>query len=463
MQAPSRKDQQKRLQVSSKQNQLQQGNTDKSNVNTTPLSGLVDAPDAALKDKLQRLRALHAKWEYEDELEVVEGAELVFRHKTRCKDVGAIFFGFALHEGQIDTIWTLFYERRDLLLLAKTGFGKSLIFQLLPFMTLVAGVVVVLMPLKLLQAEQSGIINTKLPNGHAIELNGDNNKESTQREIARGYYTHVFTSPEIALSKKFKKNVLDQHLFSDRLCLLAVDEIHLVEEWGKQFRPLYAEIEKVRKRIPTDVPLVGVSATLTPDVQTRVIKKAGFYPTYKLMQTSLDRLEIMQVHRFMKHMKSSCLDLQFLLPKVATQAKDIQETIVFANSVSDIRPMISIIQAWMKLLGYQEASYKWIRPYYFALSDWDKGLTAAAFAVAADENEECVILVATDAYGMDINNPDVKLVVQWDIPLSFDSMIQRMGRAGFDENWANLCTEKIISGLVGYKCINYPMALNHQQ
>lgn len=265
MQAPSRKDQQKRLQVSSKQNQLQQGNTDKSNVNTTPLSGLVDAPDTALKDKLQRLRALHAKWEYEDELEVVEGAELVFRQKTRCKDVGAIFFGFALHGGQIDTIWTLFYERRDLLLLAKTGFGKSLIFQLLPFMTLVAGVVVVLMPLKLLQAEQSGMINTKLPNGHAIELNGDNNKESTQREIARGYYTHVFTSPEIALSKKFKKNVLDQHLFSDRLCLLAVDEIHLVEEWGKQFRPLYAEIEKVRKRIPTDVPLVGVSATLTPD------------------------------------------------------------------------------------------------------------------------------------------------------------------------------------------------------
>ncbi|MCJ1348467.1 hypothetical protein MMC31_006699 [Peltigera leucophlebia] len=286
------------------------------------------------------------------------------------------------------------------------------------------------MPLKLLQAEQSAMINKKLPNGHAIVLNGDNNKESTQCEIARGHYTHVFTSPEIALSKKFKKNILDQHLFTDRLCLLAVDEIHLVKEWGRQFRPLYAEIEKVQKRIPNDVPLVGVSVTLTPAVCTKVIKKAGFLPTYKLMQTSLGRPEIMQVHRFMKHAKSSCLDLQFILPKSANKAKDIQKTVVFVNSVTEIRPMISILQSWMKYLGYPKESSKWIRPYYSALSDWDKGLTAAAFAVAADENEEYVILVATDAYGMGIDNPDVKLVIQWDIPLSFDSTIQRMGRAG---------------------------------
>lgn len=57
-------------------------------------------------------------------------------------------------------------------------------------------------------------------------------------------------------------------------------------------------------------------------------------------------------------------------------------------------------------------------------------MTAVAFATLAEENIECVIIVATDAYGMGINNPDVKLVIQWDIPMTFDSMIQRMGRAG---------------------------------
>lgn len=145
------------------------------------------------------------------------------------------------------------------------------------------GVVLVLMPLKPLQTEQSDMINMRLPKGNAIVLNRDNNQENTQQAIAIGNYTHVSTSPEIALSKKFKKNILDQNVFTDRLYLLAVDEIHLVEEWSKQFRPLYAEIEKVRKKIPAHIPLVGVSAIMTPKIWAKVVSKAGFLPNYQLM------------------------------------------------------------------------------------------------------------------------------------------------------------------------------------
>ena len=68
------------------------------------LVGLVDDPNTTLEDKLQRLRALHSKWQFEDKEEVVDGTELVFRQKTRFKDIRSIVFGFALHEGQIDTI-----------------------------------------------------------------------------------------------------------------------------------------------------------------------------------------------------------------------------------------------------------------------------------------------------------------------------------------------------------------------
>lgn len=384
-------------------------------------------------DKLERINALHARWRYED-IEgpldgPLDGDALNARRHKRCREIGLIVFGFTLHAAQVDAICTLCYEQRDLLLLAKTGFGKSLIFQLLPFVTPTTGVVLVLMPLKLLQAEQGALIN-KLPRGKAIVLNGENNQKDMKLEIARGGYNHVFTSPEIALSKKFKKNILDNSQFTDRLCLLAIDEIHLVEEWGKAFRPLYAEIEKVRKRIPCHVPLLGVSATLTKKVRLRVLEKTGFHPDYRLMQTSLDRPEILQIHRFMKHAKSSCFDLQFVLPKVATKASDIQKTIIFVNSVSEIRPIIDVFQGWMIKLDYPEESWKWIRPYYSAISDWDKALTADAFGMPGDENTECTIIVATDAYGMGIDNPDVKLVIQWDIPLSFDSMIQRMGRAG---------------------------------
>lgn len=128
----------------------------------------------------------------------------------------------------MEAICTLFYKQKDLLL-AKTGFGKSLIFQLVPFMTPAPGVVLILMPLKLLQAEQFEMIN-RLPQGKAIVLNGENNQKSVFAGVARGHYTHVFTSPEIALSKKFKKCMLDQQTFTDRLYLLAIDEIHLVDE-----------------------------------------------------------------------------------------------------------------------------------------------------------------------------------------------------------------------------------------
>ena len=82
----------------------------------------------------------------------------------------------------------------------------------------------------------------------------------------------------------------------------------------------------------------------------------------------------------------------------------------------------------MKKLGYPDNSFKWIRPYHSVISECDKNLTAEAFRVPGEENTECVILVATDAYGMGIDNPDIKLVVQWDFPILFDLMIQRMGR-----------------------------------
>lgn len=92
--------------------------------------------------------------------------------------------------------------------------------------------------------------------------------------------------------------------------------------------------------------------------------------------------------------------------------------------------MIDIIRTWMKMLGYPPGSDRWVRPYYSTISDFDKAIIAEAFKVVNEDNSECIILVASDAYGMGINNPDIKLVVQYDIPNSLDAMIQRMGRAG---------------------------------
>lgn len=76
-------------------------------------------------------------------------------------------------------------------------------------------------------------------------LNRENNQKDIQLKIAKKGYTHVFTTSKIAISKKFKKNILDSSQFTDCLYLLTIDKIYLVKEWDKGFSPLYAKIEKV--------------------------------------------------------------------------------------------------------------------------------------------------------------------------------------------------------------------------
>lgn len=97
------------------------------------------------------------------------------------------------------------------------------------------------------------------------------------QQFIRGWnYTHVFTSPKIAPSKKFNANILDHLCFVSRFCLLAINKIYLVEEWSKSFRPLYTKIVKLGKRIPPHVPLLRVSAMLRKGMQLCILFKAGF-------------------------------------------------------------------------------------------------------------------------------------------------------------------------------------------
>lgn len=184
-----------------------------------------------------------------------------------------------------------------------------------------------------------------IPQGRGIVFNRENNNKRVLKDKAQGSYTHVFTSFEIAFSKKFKNYILDQTSFTDRLCLLTVDEIYLVMKWDKKFWLMYAEIEKVQKRIPCHVFLLGISAKLTKIVQSWVFEKAGFFSNYHLMQTSLDRSEIMQIYWFIEYPKSSCLNLQFILLPIAKTARDIQKTIIFVNSVPEIQDVIRVIQS----------------------------------------------------------------------------------------------------------------------
>lgn len=113
----------------------------------------------------------------------------------------------------------------------------------------------------------------------------------------------------------------------------------------------------------------------------------------------------------MEYTKVNCLDLQFILPKIANKANNIQKTIIFINYVSEICLLINIIISWIKKLGYLDFSTTRIRQYHSMMTDWDKDLIANAFLVPGDKNMECVILEATNTYDIFINNLDIKFVM----------------------------------------------------
>ncbi len=106
-----------------------------SDVDLDVVANLVDDSTTTFDDKLARVLALQAWWKYEDtEEEALNGDALQALQRNKCKELELIVCRFPLYDPQVEAIYSLFYERGDLLLLAKTGFGKSLIFQLIPFL-----------------------------------------------------------------------------------------------------------------------------------------------------------------------------------------------------------------------------------------------------------------------------------------------------------------------------------------
>lgn len=116
----------------------------------------------------------------------------------------------------------------NLLFLVKTGFGKSIIYQLLSFIIVILRIVLILLLFKLLLMEQNKMIN-QLPNKKVLVLNDKSNYKYVHKQAIKRSYTHIFISSEIALSKKFKKNIFNDPAFFDWLCLLAVDKIYLID------------------------------------------------------------------------------------------------------------------------------------------------------------------------------------------------------------------------------------------
>lgn len=239
----------------------------------------------------------------------------------------------------------------------------------------------------------------------------------------------VFTSPEIAIEKSFAESVLKAQEFTRKLCLLAIDEAHVVEEWST-FRPAYLQLAVLRARLPEGVPLLAASATLTEDVIEELKTSCAFRRDARTIKTPLDRPEIFLQVTPARYPMASLLDLQHLLPSKASKPQDIPKTIVFVDSCATAIDAVTMFAQWMVDLCYPEMSRDWVKSYFAPMAGRDKKVIAQQFKRISTECQEPRILVSTEAYGMGIDNPDIQRVVQWLVPSSMTKIYQRGGRAG---------------------------------
>ncbi|KAH7907966.1 P-loop containing nucleoside triphosphate hydrolase protein [Hygrophoropsis aurantiaca] len=242
------------------------------------------------------------------------------------------------------------------------------------------------------------------------------------KKIVAGSWQIVLISPEMLLSKRFVKDVLQNTEFGRKVLSVIIDEAHVVSHWGSAFRKKYGELGKVRYFLPRGTPVVAVSATLPARIRSDVLQKQEFAKEgYVSIDIGNDRANVSLIVRGIQHAMNSYADLDFVVPSNITHASQISKTFIYADNIA---VGLEIIDHLMELLPPELRSLGVIRPYNAA-----HGKAYRKEVMNQFKNGDVRILVCTDAAGMGCNIPDIDLVVQWKLPGSISTFVQRAGRA----------------------------------
>ncbi|MEH2394211.1 MAG: DNA helicase RecQ [Nostoc sp.] len=296
-------------------------------------------------------------------------------------------------------------QNRDLLIVMPTGGGKSLCFQLPALIK--KGLTVVVSPLiALMQDQVEGLRNNNIA---ATFLNSSLNPykvRSREEAILSGKVRLLYVAPERLLSERFLP-FLDLVKEKIGIAAFAIDEAHCVSEWGHDFRPEYRQMKSLRKRYP-DVPTLALTATATDRVRADIIQQLG------LKQPSI-------------HIAS--FNRQNLYYEVRSKSKS-----AYAELLELVRENEgSAIIYCLTRKKVDELTFKLQNDHISALS-YHAGLTDEERSSNQTRfiRDDVRVMVATIAFGMGINKPDVRLVIHFDLPRNLESYYQESGRAGRD-------------------------------
>ena len=292
-------------------------------------------------------------------------------------------------------------DGHDTLGLMPTGGGKSITFQV-PGMIL-EGLTIVITPLISLMKDQ--VDNLRQKQIKAVYFHaGMTHKEITLawEKLVNAKCKFLYVSPERLSSEKFC-----MELKSLPVKLVVIDEAHCISQWGYDFRPSYLNISKLRKIHP-DAPFLALTATATPEVVKDICDKLQFRQGHKIFKKSFSRPNIQYIVR---PTDSKIQQIVHILSRVQGTA------IVYVRS----RKRTKEIAEQLIAQGISAANY------HAGLSFEDKQVRQDAW-----KNGSLRVIVATNAFGMGIDKPDVRVVIHHDLPPSLEEYYQEAGRAGRD-------------------------------
>ena len=311
-------------------------------------------------------------------------------------------FGYEAFRGTQKEIIDHLIEGGDALVLMPTGGGKSLCYQIPGLLR--QGTAVVVSPLIALMQDQvealrqngvkAGSLNSALTQGNALQM---------ERAMVQGELDIVYVAPERLMTPRFQDLLSQTHV-----SLFAIDEAHCVSQWGHDFRPEYMQLAILAERFP-QVPRIALTATADPIVREEMA----------------ERLHLTQAKRFVSSFDRPNIRYRIVVknnPKKQLQnfierEHDEDSGIVYCLS----RKKVESTAAWLADKGYTAL------PYHAGLPQDVRAENQRRFIT-----EDQVIIVATIAFGMGIDKPDVRFVAHLDLPKNLESYYQETGRAGRD-------------------------------
>jgi len=316
------------------------------------------------------------------------------------------YFGFSKFKGLQEDVITNVIQNKNTFVIMPTGGGKSLCYQLPALIK--EGTAIVVSPLIALMKNQVDAIRAvSSHHGVAHVLNSSLTKtqvKEVKQDISDGITKLLYVAPESLTKEEYV-----EFLQSVPLSFVAVDEAHCISEWGHDFRPEYRNLRAIINRLGDHIPIVGLTATATPKVQEDIIKNLVITDA-KVFKASFNRPNLFYEVR----PKTKNVDADIIRFVKKNSGKS---GIIYCLSRKRVEELAQVLQ----VNGVSAV------PYHAGFDAKTRSRYQDMFLM-----EDVDVVIATIAFGMGIDKPDVRYVIHHDIPKSIESYYQETGRAGRD-------------------------------